>query len=100
MKKVVLFFALTSIVFVKLTLSNAEIKSPSDGDDTYGFPLTCLIQHSGMCDTCTPDTNLTEIFYWKLLVDILFAASLVAIGWIIFSGLKITRKSKGSYLSL
>jgi len=96
MKKAVIFFGLTIFLFVTITLSTAKIETPSDGNDTYGFPVTCFIRLSGMCEPCPPNPYLTEIYYWKLVVDILFAASLVAIGWTIFTKLKPVMKSKES----
>jgi hypothetical protein len=69
-----------------LTISTAKIETPHDGEDTYGFPLTFFIRFSGMCDPCPP--NPTETYYWKLLLDILFAAIIPILGWAIFTKVK------------
>jgi len=94
MKKALLFLGLTTFVFVAITLSTSKIETPFDGDDTYGFPVTYFIRFSGMCDPCPP--NPTETYYLKLLVDILFAAGIAAVGWIFFKKLKTVVKGKES----
>ena len=71
MKKYLALCILTITVFGTLTISTAKIETPFDGNDTYGFPLTFLIRLSGK--RFPNPENWTEIFYFKLLVDIAVA---------------------------
>lgn len=79
MKKYLTLGILTIIVFGVVTISSAKIETPFDGDDTYGFPLTFFIRFSGMCEPCPP--NPTEIFYLKLLFDIIIAFLFAFLIW-------------------
>ncbi|OQP57264.1 hypothetical protein A3860_11965 [Niastella vici] len=81
-KKILLIISvLTIVLFSYLTISTAEIRSGSDGEDTYGYPLTFFIRFSGECDPCLPDAPETEINFLKLLLDLLFAAIFPILGW-------------------
>jgi hypothetical protein len=88
MKKYLPLCILTIIIFGTLTISTAKIEQPTDGEDTYGFPLTFFIRHSLMCSPCAP--NPTEIFYLELLVDIAVAFLLSIIIWIFYTKLRKT----------
>lgn len=77
MKKYLALCILTIIVFGILIISTAKIETPFDGNDTFGFPLTFLIRLGGK--HFSNSENLTEIFYFKLLVDIAFAFLLAII---------------------
>jgi len=90
MKRFITICILTILIFATLTISTARIEGPSDGDDIYGYPVTFFIQHSGMCSPCPPD--MTEIHYGKLILDLLFAAGITIIGWIIL--IRIIRSLK------
>ena len=87
MKYGLIILGLTVVIFLILTFSTAEVETPFDGDDTYGFPLTFFIRFSGMCKPCPP--NETETFYLKLLVDILFALLLAIL---VLAGFKKAKK--------
>lgn len=91
MKRTITIFGLTALIFISLTLSTASIRTPVDGDDTYGFPLAFFVRFSDMCAPCPP--NPTETYYWSLIVDVLFAAMLSVISLIIFLKLKAALKS-------
>jgi len=82
MRKLLTIAGLTALIFGILTISTAQNDSMSDGNDTMGFPFTYYIYHGGKMDVYPPD--LTETYYWKLLLDILFAAFLAVLGWTIF----------------
>lgn len=71
MKKVFIYLSLTAAVFIALTLYTADLQGASDGLDLYGFPFRFLIEYPGMCDPCPED--LTEMSWWKFLLDIAFA---------------------------
>jgi hypothetical protein len=71
MKKYLALGILTIILFGTLTISTAKIETPFDGNNTYGFPLTFLIRLGGK--RFPNPENWTEIFYFKLLVDIAVA---------------------------
>jgi len=90
MRKITLLIlsVLTIVLFSYLTISTAEIGSGSDGDDTYGYPLTFLTRFSGMCDPCPPDAPETEIHFFQLLLDLLFAAIFPVLGWAIITKIK------------
>ena len=86
MRKLLIILALTALVFGVLTFSTAKYESASDGTDTMGFPFTYYTYFVGKCDPCPPSP--TEIYYWKLLLDILFAAFLAVLGRVIFFKVK------------
>jgi len=91
MKRAITIFGLTAVIFISLTLSTASIRTPLDGEDTYGFSLAFFVRSSCMYAPCPP--SLTETYYWKLIVDILFAAMLSFISLILFLKLKTALKS-------
>lgn len=94
MKKYFALCILTIIIFGTLTISTAKIETPFDGNDTYGFPLTFFIRLGGKR---FPDPeNWTEIFYLKLLVDIVVAFLLSIIVRTIYTKLRKTLQEKKS----
>lgn len=90
MRKLLIILALTVLIFGILTITTAKFESASDGNDTMGFPLTWFIEFGGKCDPCPP--NPTETYYWKLLLDILFAAFIALLGRAIFTKVKSSLK--------
>jgi hypothetical protein len=70
MKKYITISLLTAGLFITLTLKTATLKGGSDGDDTYGFPLTFYIRYSGMCDPCPPNPQTMSVNTWPLIIDI------------------------------
>lgn len=88
MKKYLVFCILTIIVFGVLTISTAKIETPSDGNDSYGFPLTFLIRLGGK--RSPNPIGWTEISYLKLLLDIVVAFLLAIIVWTIYVKLRKT----------
>lgn len=71
MKNWIQILILTIIVFITITLITMKIKTPFDGNDTYGYPFTLHIKWSGMCFEC-PE-NPTETYYGYLLIDFIIA---------------------------
>jgi hypothetical protein len=88
MRKLLITLGLTALIFGVLTYTTATLKGASDGDDTYGFPLTCYIQFSGMCDPCSPDHVTSKIYFFPLLLDVAFAAIIPLLGWMVFTKIK------------
>jgi hypothetical protein len=86
MRKLFIILGLTVLVFAVLTITTAKSESAADGDDTMGFPLTWYINVGGKRDFYPP--NSIEIYYWKLLLDILFAACIALLGLAIFAQVK------------
>jgi hypothetical protein len=86
MRKLLIIPGLTALVFGVITFTTANYDSMSDGNDTLGFPLTYYIYFGGKMDVYPPD--LTEIYYWKLVLDILFAAFVAVLGRMIFFRVK------------
>jgi hypothetical protein len=86
MKKLLIILALTVLIFGILTIATAKFESVSDGNDTMGFPLTWFIGFGGKRDPVPP--NPTETYYWKLLLDVLFAAVITVLGRAIFVNVK------------
>jgi hypothetical protein len=87
-KKLLIICALSIAIFIAMTISTAKLESAFDGNDTYGFPLTFFIRFSGMCEPCLPGAPESEIFYWRLLVDLLTAAIIPVLSWAIFNKVK------------
>lgn len=94
MKKYLALCILTIIVFGTLTISTAKIETPFDGNNTYGFPLTFLIQLGGK--RFPNPENWTEIFYFKLLVDITVAFLLAILIRTVYTKLRMTLMEKKS----
>lgn len=84
MRKLLIIIGLTALIFGILTLTTAKYDSISDGNDTMGFPLTYFISFGGKRDFYPPD----QTYYWKLLLDILFAAFVAVLGLTIFNKVK------------
>jgi hypothetical protein len=62
------FFIIASIVvFILLTTATMEVESPSDGKDTYGYPLRFYTTTGGKCAVCTQTFE-----WWKFGVDYIF----------------------------
>jgi hypothetical protein len=74
-----MILAWSALIFIILTAATARIETPTDGEDTYGFPLTFHTRFSGMCNPCPKYP--TETNYWNLLVDIAVAAGTGFVIW-------------------
>ena len=94
MKKYLALCILTIIIFGTLTISTAKIETPFDGNDTFGFPLTFLIRLGGK--RFPNPENWTEIFYYKLIVDIAVAFLLAIIVWTVHTKSRKTLVEKKS----
>ena len=93
MKKYLVICILTIIIFWTLTISTTKIEIPFDGNNTFGFPLTFLIRLGGK--RFPNPENATEIFYYKLLVDIAVAFLIAIIVWTVYTKLiKILMEKK------
>jgi ABC-type phosphate/phosphonate transport system permease subunit len=90
MRKLLIILVLTILIFGILTITTAKFESASDGNDTMGFPLTYFIGFGGKRFPYPPKP--TETNYWKLLLDILFAAFIAILGLTIFINVKNTLK--------
>lgn len=74
MKKYLILIILTLVIFGLLTFSTAQIETPADGDDKYGFPLTYYTKIGGMIYPApSSESDLIRKNYLFLLVDIGFA---------------------------
>jgi Na+-driven multidrug efflux pump len=87
-RKLLIILAPTLLIFGILTVTTATLKGASDGDDTWGYPFTCFIRFSGNCAPCLPDPITSEIYFFPLLFDLLFAAIIPLLGWIIYTRVK------------
>ena len=83
MKKLLIILAPTVLIFGILTCITAKFESMVDGDDTMGFPLT-FYHGFGYGERVIPPPIQSETYYWKLLLDILFAAFVAVLGRAIF----------------
>ena len=90
MRKLLLILALTVLVFGVLTITTAKFEGAFDGDDIMGFPLIWFRSFGG--EHYPIPHNPTETYYWKLLVDILFAAFIALLGLTIFTKVKNSLK--------
>jgi hypothetical protein len=90
MRKLLIILALTILIFGILTITTAKNEAMFDGDDTMGFPLTYFIYLGGKRDPYP--SNPTETYYWKLLLDILFAAFIAVLGLTIFTKVRARLK--------
>lgn len=93
MKKNVIILLLTKVVFGLLTILTASIKTPADGNDTYGFPFTFYTKIGGMVDPSpTSPDDLIRKNYFFLVLDLAFALLTSVIGLMIYNHFK--RKSQ------
>lgn len=90
MKKYVAFCILSIVIFLILTVSTAKIDTPSDGNDSFGFPLTFFIRFGGK--RLNQLTQLSEIFYLNLLIDVVVALIIATLIWTVYVML---RKNRG-----
>lgn len=84
MKKILILFGLTVIVFLGLMLLTSHIETPFDGNNTYGFPLTFCKVFGGKRLYYPPN----EFSILKFIFDILCAFLISFIGITIFKRLK------------
>lgn len=84
MKRILSILGWTMLVFVVLTVLTAKIESPSDGNNTFGFPLTFFKEYGGKRSYLLPN----EFSVWKLLFDISCSVLMVLISGPIFKRLK------------
>lgn len=82
MKKYVAFCILSIVIFLILTVSTAKIDTPSDGNDSFGFPLTFLIRFGGK--RLNPLTKFSEIFYLNLLMDVVVTLIIATLIWTVY----------------
>jgi hypothetical protein len=92
MKKYWTLFTLTVIIFATITISTAKIETPSDGNDTYGFPLTFLEIYGGKRDYY-PDNDFSFLTFG---FDILTTLIITIIGWRIYTKQKLKQKKSGT----
>ncbi|MBO9202475.1 MULTISPECIES: hypothetical protein [Niastella] len=92
-KSLLILSIFTIILFGYLTITTAELKGASDGDDNYGFPLTFFNRVNG-CDPCPPDSDLTTFYFWPLIADLLFAATISLLAWAVLSKIITVIKNK------
>jgi len=87
MRKLLIILVLTGLIFGILTITTAKFESAFDGDDTIGFPLT-YYHGFGYGERVVHPPIPGETYYWKLLLDILFAACMAVLSLFIFTKVK------------
>lgn len=87
MRKLLIIAGLSGLIFGILTYTTAKFEGVSDREDTIGFPLTWYHRFA-YGEVVVPPPIPSETFYWKLLLDILFAACIAVLGLIIFTRVK------------
>jgi hypothetical protein len=91
-KKYIALCILTIIIFAALNISTATFETATDGNDTYGFPLTFLTRLGGK--RFPNPAYGTEISYLNLLIDLAVAFLLAIIARAIYTKLRKTSREK------
>lgn len=84
MKNILIVSGWTIGLFVGLTLLTAEIGAPSDGNNTFGFPLTFFKEYGGRRTYYPPN----EFSVLNVVLDLLGVFLVVLIVRTVFSKLK------------
>lgn len=84
MKRILSIIGWTTLLFVVLTILTLKIESPSDGNDTFGFPFTFYKIFGGKRTYYSPN----DFFILFLLLDIFTAYVIVLISRTLFAKLK------------
>ncbi|SFC51689.1 hypothetical protein SAMN05216297_10197 [Flavobacterium phragmitis] len=78
MKKLIVLFLLTILIFTVLTFSTASLQMKVDGNDMYGFPASFYVLYGGMM-TPSPTVEMTSFHFLNLVLDIAVAFILAVI---------------------
>jgi hypothetical protein len=84
MKRILSIIGWTTLLFVVLTLLTLKIESPSDGNDTFGFPFIFYKAFGGK-RTYYPPNEFAVLF---LLFDVFTAYVIVFVSRAVFIKLK------------